>query len=282
MNYTIRNECLAVTVSSLGAEMLGVKAFGKERLWQNENGSWSGHAPVLFPVCGSCGVTVNGKTYEVGAHGFARKSEFALKHISEGKIILSLKSSEETKKKYPFDFVFKAEYALAGNSVNIIYTVENPSDSELPFSCGGHESFALAAGVENYKIVFEKEERLLHAFHGGRGTLTGETRDYGTIKEFPIPADFLTDGATLIFPKIKSRFVELCSLDGEKIAKTEFEDFENLLLWRSNGANMICIEPWGNLPDAEKKSDCEFSQKSGVWKVSPHSQKVITRTVTYF
>ena len=77
MNYTIRNECLAVTVSSLGAEMLGVKAFGKERLWQNENGSWSGHAPVLFPVCGSCGVTVNGKTYEVGAHGFARKSEFA-------------------------------------------------------------------------------------------------------------------------------------------------------------------------------------------------------------
>ena len=37
-----------------------------------------------------------------------------------------------------------------------------------------------------------------------------------------------------------------------------------------------------NVDDAEKKSDCEFSQKSGVWKVSPHSQKVITRTVTYF
>ena len=161
MNYTIRNECLAVTVSSLGAEMLGVKAFGKERLWQNENGSWSGHAPVLFPVCGSCGVTVNGKTYEVGAHGFARKSEFTLKHISEGKIILSLKSSEETKKKYPFDFVFKAEYALAGNSVNIIYTVENPSDSELPFSCGGHESFALAA--EKIYAKLENDGNLKYA-----------------------------------------------------------------------------------------------------------------------
>lgn len=282
MNYTIRNENLAVKVSSLGAEMLSVTAFGKERLWQNENGSWSGHAPVLFPLCGNCGVTVNGESYAAGAHGFARKSEFTLRHISEGKIVLSIVSNDETKKKFPFDFVFKVQYALIKNSVQITYTVENPSDTELPFSCGGHESFALDSGVENYKIVFEKEEHLVHAFHGEQGTLTGETRDYGTIKEFPLPADFLTDGETLIFPKIKSRSIELRSLRDEKIAKAEFEDFENLLLWRSNGANMICIEPWGNLPDVENEPAREFSQKDGIWKVAPHARKVITRTITYF
>ena len=104
MNYKIENDKLSLEVASLGAEPISIRYAGKERLWQNENGSWAGHAPVLFPVCGHCGITVGEKSYPVGAHGFARKSEFALRERGEDFLAFSLCASEQTKRVYPYDF----------------------------------------------------------------------------------------------------------------------------------------------------------------------------------
>ena len=50
MEYYLRSNELEVTISTLGAEMISVKYYSKERLWQNDNNTWSGHAPVLFPI----------------------------------------------------------------------------------------------------------------------------------------------------------------------------------------------------------------------------------------
>ena len=63
MIYTIGGELLTVQISSLGAELVSVRYQGKERLWQNENGGWAGHAPILFPYAGRCSVKVDGKVY---------------------------------------------------------------------------------------------------------------------------------------------------------------------------------------------------------------------------
>ena len=49
MTYQLSSGLLELEISSIGAELISVKKQGKERLWQNENGGWSGHAPVLFP-----------------------------------------------------------------------------------------------------------------------------------------------------------------------------------------------------------------------------------------
>ena len=49
MLYVIGNRRLSVTVNSLGAELNSVKKDGKEMLWQNYDGSWAGHSPIMFP-----------------------------------------------------------------------------------------------------------------------------------------------------------------------------------------------------------------------------------------
>ena len=52
MIYGISNGILTAMVSTTGGELVSVRKDGKERIWQNDNGSWCGHAPILFPVSG--------------------------------------------------------------------------------------------------------------------------------------------------------------------------------------------------------------------------------------
>lgn len=277
MEIKITSNDTVVTVSSYGAEAVSVVYNGYERLWQNENGGWNGHAPVLFPHCGNCKLTVDGTEYKRAAHGFARKSEFTLLNKAENSVEFVLEHNEHTKEFYPYDFSLAVKYTVCGNELTVAYTVTNPNDCDLPFSCGGHESFALASDVGEYCIQFEKKEHLIHHYHNDVGLLTGETHDYGVTDNFALPADFLTHGETLIFPNVKSRKVTLCDKQGNRLAESEFPDFENLLLWRPHGAKMICIEPWGNLP-----VNCSDFSEIAPFIVHPRKSKSIVRKIRYF
>ena len=280
MRYKLSNEHLTITVATRGAELVHVLCDGKERLWQNEDGSWRGHAPVLFPVCGHCGMTVEGKDYPLSAHGFAKKSEFTLFSRSESHLCFRLDSSEATARVYPFAFRFLVRYELHGRALKVTYEVQNPQDKPLYFSCGGHESYALERTLADYKLVFPAPVQLTHLFHDEGGYLTGETLDFGMRRELPLPEELLQDGNTLILKNLAVREATLCTKEGERVASLAFPDFANLLLWRPGNAKMICIEPWGNLPDAvgERK---EFAQKAGVVCVAPHETKSLTHTIEY-
>ncbi len=281
MQYTIYNDRLSCTIDSLGAELVSVIKDGKERVWQNQTGDWAGHGPVLFPVCGHCGVKVNGVEYPISAHGFAKKTKFMLVKKTETEVVLAIEANEETKKMYPFDFRFEVSYALKGNVLSIGYKVVNPAKTSLYFACGGHESFALDSGVENYEIAFEKQENLVHYFHDDDGYMTGDTKSYGTLQTLPLPEDFLQEGRTLIFKGIASRKVWLCEKGGKKLAEITFDGFENLLVWHAGKAPFICIEPWTNLPDPAKSADVEFSAKGGVIEVGGNAEKTLVRTIAY-
>ena len=267
MDYTITNGKTSVTVTDLGAEAISVIVDGKERLWQNPTGEWAGHAPLLFPVCGHFGVTVDGVSYPIKAHGFAKRETFTLKEKGADFLTFSLRANEETKKVFPFEFIFNVTYRIECNTLAIEYLVENPSDKPLYFACGGHETFALDSDVDGYEIEFEKEENLVHYYHDKNGCLTGETKAYGNGKPFPLPIDFLQNGETLIFKDVRSRRVNLARKGGKPLASVTFEGFDNLLLWRQDEAKYICIEPWTNVPDYAGAPDKEFSQKEGVYKV---------------
>ena len=281
MQYKIYNDTLSCTIDSLGAEIISVVKDGAERVWQNQTGDWAGHGPLLFPVCGHCGVKVNGIDYPIAAHGFARKMQFTLVHKTETELALAIEADEETKKVYPFDFRFEVRYALNGNELSIGYLVINPAKTPLWFACGGHESFALGGGVENYEITFEKQENLVHYFHDDGGYMTGEMQDYGTLQTFPLPEDFLQEDRTLIFKGIASRKVSLCEKGGKKLAEITFNGFENLLVWHAEKAPFICIEPWTNLPDPANTPDVEFCEKAGVIKVEGNAEKTLVRTIAY-
>ncbi|MBQ8685600.1 MAG: hypothetical protein IJ514_05480 [Clostridia bacterium] len=281
MRYTIESTALRVTVESYGAELVSVLHRGKERLWQNETGEWAGHAPLLFPVCGHFGITHKGKTYDIAAHGFAKRTEFTLAKQSENSLTFTIRANAATKEAYPFDFVFSVTYAVEGDKLSVLYAVENPSSEPLYFACGGHESFALEDDVDEYELVFEKEENLLHYHTDESGYLTGETYDYGTATVFPLPVDFLQEGRTLIFKDVRSRKITLRTRKGEEKATVSFEVCGNLLLWRAGSGKFICIEPWTNLPDLAGVADTEFSEKEGVVEVAPQSVKTVARTVEY-
>ena len=283
MLYTIYNEKLTVQVESYGAEIVSVKYEGKERFWQNETGEWAGHSPVLFPLCGHYGITVEGKTYPMKAHGFARKCEFTCTKQTQTELAFTISATEETKKYYPYAFVLTVIYKIEDNKVFASYQVQNPDSKPLYFACGGHDAFKTESGdMSNYQIEFEKEENFLHYYHDDDGYLTGETRDFGTGKTLVLPQDFLQQGATLIFKDMKNSKVTLCEKGGKKLASLTYEGFANLLLWREDNGAFICIEPWTNLPDLVGAKAVELSQKEGVMKVDGGAQKTLTRVMEWF
>ena len=72
--------------SKLGGELISYKLDGIEKIHQGQdctdaNGRvyWKRHFPVLFPIVGKLKqnkTIINGRTYEMGQHGFARDLEF--------------------------------------------------------------------------------------------------------------------------------------------------------------------------------------------------------------
>ena len=70
--YYLENDCLKVTVSDHGAELISVfgKKLGREYIWNADPAYWNRHAPVLFPFVGS----VKNKVYTHGQKRVAHES----------------------------------------------------------------------------------------------------------------------------------------------------------------------------------------------------------------
>ena len=284
MQYTIKNERLQITVSDCGGELVSVLHDGKERLWQNETGVWSGRAPLLFPIAGHVGVKIDGISYPMKAHGFCKRTLFTLKESGEKFLSLSLVITDEMRKMYPYDFAFTITYRIDGATLTVENTVENLGDTTLYFANGAHESYALESGdMGNYEVRFEKTEEPVHYVHDIEGYLTGETVRFPDCDRFVLPDEMLQNDDTIIFGNIRSRKVWLCEKDGKELAEISFDqEYSNLLLWRAeNSPRFICVEPWTILPDVVGAPEVEFSQKAGVLSVDGKSKKTLTHTVEY-
>lgn len=283
MQYTIDSGALKVCIDSFGAQIKSVKYNGKERAWKNENGAWKDTAPLLFPICGHMGVTVQGKTYDMPAHGFVKKAEFSLVEQTPTSVTLSCAANAQTQALYPFAFTFQVTYRVCGAKLTIAYAVKNNGTTPLYFACGGHDSFALDENVDSYQIVFAKQETLVHCQHDDDGYLTGETVCYGErTQTLALPKDYLAEGRTLIFKDVQSRQVTLQKTDGTTLATLTFEGFANLLIWRATAdSKYVCIEPWTNLPDLIGAPTQEFSTKAGVYEVKQNEEKTLVREIEY-
>ena len=162
MLYTIENERLRVTLKSFGGEPISIygKATACEYLWQGDAAYWAGQAPVLFPICGRLldgYYTYEGKRYEMNLHGFARKMEMAVEEKTDTSITFRLTDNEESRRQYPFSFVYRVRYTLSGDTLEVAYSVENTDEKTLIFAFGAHPGFNVPLGNDkftDYKIVF--------------------------------------------------------------------------------------------------------------------------------
>lgn len=282
MIYTIKNSELEVKVNSFGAEVVSVKYNGIEKFWQNKDGKWDGHCPMLFPYCGHVTINHNNRIYPCEPHGFAKDREFELNKIENDLLVMSLKSDNTTHDYYPFDFIFTVRFSLSGNKLKFEYEVLNDSAEPLYFSCGGHESFITDSDISGYKVLFNKEETFDNLLNDDNGYLTDKTVNLGKGKELVLKEEYFDNGASLIFKGLNSDNLIFSDKVGKKICKINFKGFDVLLFWKEPYSEFICIEPWLNIPDGYENVNLPLSSKYGFVKVDPCKKQSLTQTITFY
>jgi len=276
-NGTIRAE-----INELGAEIRRLIVNGEDKLWNGDEKFWTGTAPVLFPICGGIPdnkLVYNGKEYNLAKHGFARSSVFSVEKSTATTATFLLKSNACTLKSYPWEFEFRVKYTLSASKVNVEYDVLNLSDSVMYTAVGSHEAYACDGTIEDYDVIFEKEETL--KTHRLNGTLISRKTDtvlYES-KVLPLYTEYFEIDA-LIFTDVKSRFVTLRNRKNGKSVSVDFNGFDFLLLWTKPGAAYLCIEPWTTSPSYIDDGH-DLSLKEGMTAVEPNEHFTKTHKI-YF
>ena len=162
---------LEIDTKPQGAELTSIQFNGKEMLFQgtkvlDQEGKpfWKRQAPILFPIVGqikNSKTIIEGNSYEMSQHGFARDMEFEEISKTQNKHEYILKYNEETLKKYPYKFELKVTYEIIENNLNVTYQVKNIDNKEIYFGLGGHPAFNCDYSNGEYEIAFtEKEENI--------------------------------------------------------------------------------------------------------------------------
>lgn len=287
---TYENDRLCVKISDHGAELSGIydKKNNREVIWDANPDVWNRHAPVLFP---SVGVThngeyrYNGKTYKMGQHGFARDMDFTFVGIEGNQIIHELKSTEETKENYPFDFVFRVIHVVEENKVIVKWQVENKTAGDMYFTIGAHPAFNVPAkeGTErkDYKLTFEGQDKLDYILINS----TEGTAIYKDVKELPLTngkytiGEHLFDDGVLIFEDTQVEKVGLEFPDGTPYVTIDCKGFPFTGVWTKPVAPFVCLEPWYGRCDNEDFTG-EYQEKTGVQKLDEGKTFDVQYTIT--
>lgn len=254
MIYTIKNEKLTARFESRGAELISLASENGEYVWQG--GAWKDHAPILFPACGRIvnnTYTYAGNTYNMGIHGFARQSEFALKEISESKLVLVLEDYPESYASFPFKFTLTAEYELKGETLYVNYTVYNKDEKEMLYMLGWHPGFNLfgEGAFETFELDFGDTNCLTHHPTTDTKFISGAITAY-PLKDgkYNLCPEEIYSLDAIIFSDTLGK-VKLSSPTTERSVEVTWSDnlpYVAFWKWPSEDTRYLCIEPWSGLP----------------------------------
>lgn len=270
MKYALTSNELSVTINSHGAELCSVKnKNGTEYIWQAKPDVWARHAPVLFPIVGKLKnnqFIFEERTYTLPQHGFARDMNFNLKEKTETLCRFELQSNDETKKNFPFDFVFIITYILQQNKIKVEYKVKNPSHKILFFSVGAHPAFNVPLqaneSFEDYYLEFENADFEITTLNDGLRTSSKNKLELKDKKLFL--STNLFDNDALVFENSQINSVALCSSKSAHKIVLESKNFPYYGVWsKKNCREFICLEPWFGVADHEKSNQA-FSEKNGI------------------
>ena len=280
---TISNAFLTVDIAKHGAEIKSIKSNNKEYMWSSDPAFWAMSAPIMFPMCGGLKggkYELDGKTYEMPKHGFAKLNDFQVESQSESKVTMVLYDNETTRKMYPFAFAFRVIFELDGKSLKVTYDAENLDDKTMYCTFGAHEAYACPEGIEEYELIFSEQETL-YAYGLNGDIVTDYTKLMvdNSNKLILNDKDFFLDA--LVFRNVKSNSVTLAQKNGGRNIKIDFDGFDYLVLWHKYTSPYLCIEPWCGLPDVTGSS-YDFTQKEGMHAIEPKAHFARTHTITPF
>lgn len=272
--HTLHNDFLELGVSNLGAEWQHIvdKQTGQELLWQGDAAVWGRRAPVLFPIVGKVftnQLSIDGKSYPMGQHGFARDKVFELKNATADELEFSIQEDAQSLEIFPFDFELSIGYRLRERTIDTIYSVRNTGTVVLPFSIGAHPGFLLPTGrLEDYYIEWEQEEPLFrHLLQDG--LFDGQTEKLSTEKNrLYLSAELLAKDA-LVFKNLRSSYLIVKQKDSSFAIKVTLKGFPYLGIWTKPGQEaFLCIEPWCGLADKTEGHSAIF-HKEGIIALKP-------------
>lgn len=288
--YKLENQQLKVVIHEKGAELKSVfhQQHQLEYMWSGDPAVWGKTSPVLFPIVGTLKENTyvyNEQPYQLPRHGFARDMVFTVTRQTSHAITFSIESSNETKKVYPFDFVFSIVYELKADVLWVTYHVENRGEDTLFFSVGGHPAFKLplveGTKYEDYKLLFEKEETTGRWPISTGGLIEVESSPLlHNSKELPLSKELFKKDA-IVLKELQSTSVQLVSEKTERGILFDFECFPFLGLWDAPGADFLCIEPWCGIADSVDTNQ-EFTNKEGIVSLPPQEEFNVTWKAKFF
>jgi len=281
LTTTISNSTIKASINHAGAELFSIKDNqNQEYIWEGNPDFWGKHSPVLFPIVGTLKnntYKIDGKEYQLPRHGFARDMEFNLIEKTDNKAVFSLKSSEETLQKYPFEFELQLIYTLNESSLNLEYKIINHGKSKMPFSVGAHPAIALPGNFEDYAFQFEKQENLKY-YLLENDLISSKTKILET-KNNTVPLKYeLFKNDALIFKTLESKELTILK-DSTPYVKVSFNDFPSLGIWTKENAPFVCIEPWLGYSDTDENSG-DLYEKEGILTLPENESFTAKFTIT--
>lgn len=270
----IRSNYFTAKISTLGAELKSVRSTkGTEFMWQADADIWPRTAPVLFPVVGKVKndvLKVNGVSYGIGQHGFARDKNFKVIEEDDNHVKLQLIYDDETLKQFPFDFKLTLSYTWVNEELVCSYEVENAGAVPMYFSIGAHPGFNVPEGhFDTYYLQFEKAETSERYLLDG-GLFNNKTEPVlNNSTVLPLSVG-LFDKDAIVFKQLRSSWIELKHRTSLYSVKMKFDGFPCFGIWAKKGTQrFICLEPWFGHADVVEGHE-DVSEKEGILALDPH------------
>ncbi|WP_238162521.1 aldose epimerase [Cohnella sp. AR92] len=254
-----------------GGIVIGCQLGGKELLYLDRAtfldpaANIRGGIPILFPICGQLvggQYEWEGETYKMRNHGVARTSAWeVIEESAEGgaSLTLGLKSNEETRASYPFDFELRFTYRLTEGKLSIEQSYRNLSDRGMPVQTGFHPYFATG---ENKKLRYSSDAtKYLDYNDNAVKPFQGEV-DLSALVESVALLDART--ASVSFP-----------LGEEGTVRLDYSpEFDKVVLWSVQGKPFVCVEPWTALNEA-------LNHKEGLRILNPQEEWKLDFAISY-
>lgn len=294
---SISSNSLTASIDTMGAQLMSLRKGESEYLWQGDSNWWPRRAPILFPIVGvlkdSKAESAEG-IISLARHGLARLNQFEVVEQSPSSVTLQLKSTEETRKSYPYDFELKLIFSVAGDTLTQTYEVTNPANVVLPFTLGAHPAFNIpipgveAASLDQYYLLFT------HSWTSYGPSITDDGLcDYTTPQKLIVDSDTLPLSwelidceKTITLEDVPDRRITLAA-NAKASSEThgiqiDFEGFDYLGIWSTApGCPFVALEPWCGIADTV---DCDgiFEHKPGIISLEPGQSIAKTLNIRVF
>lgn len=289
MEITLKSGGNTAVVRTTGGELTSFRdGSNTEFIWTGDPAYWSGQNPILFPTVGNLKdgkVEIKGKQYEMGRHGFARRSEFTLAEQGEDYAVLELRDSPEALAQYPYPFLLKVTHSVLENGFRTWFSVKNTGSEVMPFCIGAHTGIncPLYPGekFEDYELLFDEPEEAASLLLTGDGLIApGQAKllDHSSI--LPLSYGLFERLPTVIFDGLRSQGVTLRHKVTGRGVHMDFPGWPMIAFWTAGeGAPYLCLEPWCGCAALEDESG-KFEDKPHCMTLDPGKSAGFAYTVT--